>query len=208
MEFLKTKEAAELLSVSLTTIKRWAVTFPDFFPKDRFGHYSFSEQQISLLNYIKDHINQGETLESINLNLANDKLPSNPLQEKPLLYTDSNPIENILSRINDIEHALDQKANEVVSIQLLQQRAELEDMRLMIKQLAVSLESMQKPNRKSLSSYDELHPVATAKLTAPPRKRGLLRSFFLILIGLFSFFSLISDRLCKVLYFTILTHTK
>jgi len=58
------------------------------------------------------------------------------------------------------------------------QRAELEDMRVMIKQLAVSLETMQKSNNKSFSPYEELHSVATAKLSAPPRKRGLLRSFF------------------------------
>lgn len=178
MEILKTKDAAELLSVSQTTIKRWAAMFPEFFPKDRFGHYTFSEQQINLLNHIKDQINQGETLECINLNLTNDKLPSIPSQENPRLYTDGTPMEDILSRINYIEHALDQKANEVVSIQLLQQRAELEDMRIMIKQLAVSLETMQKPNNKSLSPYEDPHPVATAKLTSSPRKRSLLRSFF------------------------------
>lgn len=33
MEILKTKDAAELLSVSQTTIKRWAAMFPDFFQK-------------------------------------------------------------------------------------------------------------------------------------------------------------------------------
>lgn len=60
MEILKTKEAAELLSVSQTTIKRWAAMFPDFFPKDRLGHYTFSKREISQLNYIKDRINQGK----------------------------------------------------------------------------------------------------------------------------------------------------
>lgn len=83
----------------------------------------------------------------------------------------------IWSRIGYIEHALDQKANEVVSIQLLQQRAELEDMRVMIKQLSATLETMQKPGSNSLSTYEELHPVAAGRLTSPPRKRGLLRSF-------------------------------
>ena len=177
MEILKTKDAAELLSVSQTTIKRWAVMFPEFFPKDRFGHYTFSEQQISLLNHIKDQINQGAALECINLNLAN-KPESIPLQEDLHLCADDNSMKEIWSRIKDIEHALDQKANEVVSIQLLQQRTELEDMRIMIKQLAVSLETMQKPNISSFPSYEELQPVATVKLTAHPRKRGILRSFF------------------------------
>lgn len=177
MEILKTKDAAELLSVSQTTIKRWAAMFPDFFPKDRFGHYAFSEQQINLLNHIKDQINQGETLECINLSLTNDRLNSVPLQDNPRPHTDGTPMEDIWSRIKYIEHALDQKANEVVSMQLLQQRAELEDMWVMIKQLAVSMETVQNSN-KSLPSYEDPHPVATVKLTALPRKRSLLRSFF------------------------------
>ena len=178
MDILKTKDAAELLSVSQTTIKRWAAMFPDFFPKDRFGHYTFSEQQISLLNHMKDRINQGEALECINLTFTKDKLPANPLQENLHQHTEGSPMEELISRINYIEQALDQKANEVVSIQLLQQRAELEDMRLMIKQLAVSIETMQKPKNSSYSPYEELQPVATVKLTAPPRKRSLLRTFF------------------------------
>ncbi|WP_042218575.1 MerR family transcriptional regulator [Paenibacillus borealis] len=179
MEILKTKEAAELLSVSLTTIKRWAAMFPDFFPKDRFGHYTFSEQQISQLNHIKDRINQGEALEGINLYLANDKLTTGPLQENPSLGTDGDAMNEIWSRIEYIEHALDQKASEVVSVQLLQQRAELEDMRIMIKQLSASLETIQKPNSTSRSPYEELLPAAAGRLTSPPRKRGgLLRSFF------------------------------
>lgn len=84
----------------------------------------------------------------------------------------------IWSRIEYIEHALDQKASEIVSVQLLQQRAELEDMRVMIKELSASLETMQKPGSPSLSPREELYPVAAGRLTSPPRKRGLLRSFF------------------------------
>ncbi|WP_019914677.1 MerR family transcriptional regulator [Paenibacillus sp. HW567] len=178
MENLKTKDAAELLSVSQTTIKRWAAMFPDFFPKDRFGHYIFTEQEISLLESIKDRITHGEALERIHLNPA-DGGPPKSLQEKPLPPTQEQPLEDMLSRIKDIERSLDHKADEVVSFQLLQQREELEDLRQMIKQLAVSLETIQ--NSQSPSPYAELHPVAAVKLTTPPRKRGLLRSFFSLL---------------------------
>lgn len=176
METLKTKDAAELLSVSQTTIKRWAAMFPDFFPKDRFGHYTFSEREISLLEMIKDRITHGEALERIHLNPVIDVQPPKSLQEKPLQHTQDKPLEDMLSRIHDIERSLDHKADEVVSFQLLQQREELEDLRQMIRQLAVSLETIQ--NGQSPSPSAELHPVAAVKLMAPPRKRGLLRSFF------------------------------
>ncbi|MHA6531688.1 hypothetical protein [Paenibacillus sp. BAC0078] len=176
MEILKTKDAAELLSVSQTTIKRWAAMFPNSFPKDRFGHYIFSKHEISLLESIKDRITHGEALESIHLTPVNDGQQPKLLQESRVSYTQDKPMEDMLSRINDIERSLDHKADEVVSFQLLQQREELEDLRQMIKQLAVSLETIQ--NGQSPTPYSELHPVAAVKLSTPPRKRGLLRSFF------------------------------
>ncbi|MBW4083699.1 MerR family transcriptional regulator [Paenibacillus sp. S150] len=175
MDILKTKDAADLLSVSQTTIKRWAAMFPDFFPKDRFGHYTFSEREINRLIHIKDRVNHGEALESIQLSPSHGMQSSQPMEEN-LLH--DKPLENMLSRLDDIERSLDRKADEVVSVQLLQQREELEDLRQMIKQLAVSLETIQHPDGKSLSSHEELHPVAAARLQTPPRKRGLLRTFF------------------------------
>lgn len=178
MEMLKTKDAAELLSVSQTTIKRWAAMFPDYFPKDRFGHYIFSEQEISLLKSIKERISHGEVLEYMSLGSAADIQPPVSRQENPLRHTQDWPMGDMLSRIDYIERSLDHKADEVVSVQLLQQRAELEDLRQMIKQLAVSLETIQKSGGPSLSPYDELHPAAAMKLKTPPRKRGLLRNIF------------------------------
>lgn len=178
MDILKTKDAAELMSVSITTIKRWAAMFPDFFPKDRFGHYVFSEQQIGLLNHIKDRINHGEALECIQLTLTNEQQIATSQQENPLQHTDAEPMKDILSRINNVERALDQKADEVVLIQLLQQREELEDLRIMIKQIAASIEPLQVSNGKPLTSYENSQSTTTTRLTAPPRKRGLLRSLF------------------------------
>jgi chromosome-anchoring protein RacA len=178
MEILKTKDAAELLSVSQTTIKRWAAMFPDFFPKDRFGHYTFSEQQISSLTHIKDCINHGEPLEGIQLPISNENQKTTSLQD-PLHPTDTEPMQDILSRIHYIERTLDQKADEVVMIQLLQQREELEDLRIMIKQLAATLEPMQATKVNAFTSNEASHPVTT-RLPSPPRKRGLLRSFFFL----------------------------
>lgn len=177
MEMLKTKEAAELLSVSQTTIKRWAAMFPNFFPKDRFGHYIFTGQEIGLLRSIKERIEHGETLDSIDLAGNKQPEPAEPLHDTRPPHTPDKPMQELLSRIVHIEHSLDQKADEVVSVQLLRQREELEDLRQMIQQLAVSIETIQKPASRA-SSSEEMRPIATAKLQAPPKKRGLLRTLF------------------------------
>ncbi|KRE49004.1 MerR family transcriptional regulator [Paenibacillus sp. Soil522] len=176
MGILKTKDAADLLSVSQTTIKRWASTFPNFFQKDRFGHYTFSEQEIDLLIHIKDRIDQGETLNGITL--MTDKQPPLPLQAETPLHTLDPSMEEMLNRIEHIERSIDQKADEVVSVQLLQQREELAELRQMIKQLAASIETIQTSSSSNYPSHDESHPAAIAKLEAAPKKRGLLRSFF------------------------------
>lgn len=52
---VKTKEAAQLLGVSPTTIKRWCATFPDRFRKDVSGHYIFSPEELELLTEIRSH---------------------------------------------------------------------------------------------------------------------------------------------------------
>lgn len=182
MEMFKTKEAAEQLSVSQTTIKRWAAMFPASFPKDRFGHYIFTTQEVSLLKFIKERLEQGESLDSITL-AENKPLDENQPQAKlppniSSLTATEPPMQEVWSRLVRIERSLDQKADEVVSVQLLQQRQELEDLRRMIQQLAVSIESIQQPRLQAAAAYEELHPLATMKLKTPPKKRGLLRTFF------------------------------
>lgn len=176
MEMYKTKEVAELLSVSQTTIKRWAAMFPNVFPKDRFGHYIFSQQEVSQLKSIKNRIDQGENLDSITL--TSNKHTVEPLQPSRPLPAQDKPMEELLSRIVYIEHSLDQKADEVVSVQLLRQREDLEELRQMIGQLALSIETIQQPRYQAAAAYEELHPVAAAKLKAPPKKRSLLRTLF------------------------------
>lgn len=179
MNILKTKDAAELLSVSQTTIKRWAAMLPDLFPKDRFGHYSFTEQQVHLLRSIKDRIDNGETLESIQIAYSNKNTQS--LQQLyPQLLEEDEAMLDIFSRIHSIELALDQKADEIVMVQLFQQRQELEDLRTMIKQIAVTLESKSSSYVQSVTPDIDSETVMLSRRMNPPKKRGLIRSFFFL----------------------------
>lgn len=212
MDILKTKDAAELLSVSQTTVKRWASAFPDFFPKDKFGHYIFTEQELNLLRHIQDRINQGDTLEGLVLPVekpmhsgepALSAQPAQPGQPAP----GGSAMNHIAARMDHLEHALERKADEVVSIQLLQQRKELEELRQRVAQLAAALEAaagfetaaaFETASPEIAVSFktaaaapapvrgprEAIHPAAASMLQAPPKlqaapkKRGLLRSFF------------------------------
>lgn len=143
MDILKTKDAAELLSVSQTTVKRWASAFPDFFPKDKFGHYIFTEQELDLLRHIQERINQGDTLEGMDLPVEKPAQSGEPaLSAQPGQPAPGGlAMDHIAARMDHLEHALERKADEVVSIQLLQQRKELEELRQRVAQLAAALEA-------------------------------------------------------------------
>jgi chromosome-anchoring protein RacA len=65
MNDIKTKEAAQLLGVSPTTIKRWCATFPDRFRKDASGHYVFSVEELDLLAEIRSHYEEARRMSEI-----------------------------------------------------------------------------------------------------------------------------------------------
>lgn len=54
MEILKTKDAAELLSVSQTTIKRWAAMFPDFFQRTDLATILFQSSKSACSHILKN----------------------------------------------------------------------------------------------------------------------------------------------------------
>jgi len=163
---LGTREAAERLGVSQTTLKRWVSHFPDAFPKDRLGHYMFTEKEMEWLEKIKEDVRSGLPIESV-------KLPGRHVEPAPVppgesLWSgenrdsDGSP-ESLLLRLQQLERKVDQKADEVVTAQIYQHRLELEELRQMIRQVAAAVESM----RQTAAGLDA-EPVPRQ---APPAPR-------------------------------------
>ncbi len=171
---MKTKEASELLGVSQTTVKRWASHFPSSFPKDRLGHYVFSDSEISLLLYMKEQVEKGSPLEQI---VLPEPVVAEPIL-KPKIGSFSPDENEVLSRIREVERSLTQKADEVVSAQVLQHRSELDELRLMVAQLAATVENLQGNGVKSTLPQDEFRFPAMGEISAPAKKRGFFRTFF------------------------------
>lgn len=197
MTIMKTKDVSEFLGISQTNIKRWASHYPHYFNKNQLGHYVFTEQEVNMLLYIKNEVSQGHALPQIPLPVIPVSLPLHEpsISNKP--YVDQ-PMDEVLSRIREVERSLQNKADDVVSTQVLHHRAELEELRKMIEQIAVSVEKMQKPGvdrftfnegtSASSSSAPRPLPSVTAQKPAssgnaqqpstPVKKRGFFRSFF------------------------------
>ncbi|MBW7456586.1 MerR family transcriptional regulator [Paenibacillus sepulcri] len=172
MDVLKTKDAAAALGVSQTTVKRWVSMFPAHFIKDRFGHYIFTDQDISRLRYMKERIDQGESLDQLELESAACKEAVEPesVMDSAAGYSDE-----VLLRIQQVEHLLSQKADDVVSMQVLQHRKELEDLNRIVNQLMESVQQLENKWTRSRPLDKEIH---LPDLQSHRKKRSLLRSLF------------------------------
>jgi len=177
MDVLKTKEAAFALGVSQTTVKRWVIAFPAFFTKDRLGHYIFSDSDIIRLRYIKERIDLGDSLDQLDLRGTDkaDDAEAGPGREEPSEPSPSQQEDELIARIKQMEYLLSQKADDVVSMQVLQHRKELEALNQVVKQLTETVALLEsKWTRPPIIEKEIQLPVHQSHR----RKRSILRSLF------------------------------
>ncbi|MGZ0087080.1 MerR family transcriptional regulator [Caldibacillus thermoamylovorans] len=182
---IKTTDVAARLGVSPKTIQRWVRKYDIPLRKNEAGHYLFDEKTIALLERVK--FEQSATLErpaaarhpSATASLPTDNQPKQEATSPTLAVLRQPSLEpeiaRISSRLNQLEQQLGQKADDVVSVQLLHHRREMEEITARLaalEQLVARLE--QQLNNKPPSSHEPPQP--------PKRKRrGLGR-----VIGLFA----------------------
>ncbi|PJW14465.1 MerR family transcriptional regulator [Geobacillus sp. Manikaran-105] len=130
---LKTPDVAARLGVSPKTIQRWVRKYNIPLPKNEAGHYLFDEKTIALLERVK--FEQGAALET--QPKAEPKTP--PAPSRPSTSPPNVPIHALFQeyvgpeisrvslRLDQLEQQLEQKADDVVSVQLLHHRREMEE---------------------------------------------------------------------------------
>jgi chromosome-anchoring protein RacA len=171
MKVLKTKEAALELGVSQTTIKRWVSFYHLSFRKDRSGHYIFSDEDMAKLQHIKEQIDQGLIMSQIDVPPVEGAQEASASSELPGADADE-----LLARIKQLEQRLAQKADDVVSFQVLQHRKELGEIRKSVEQLAATVEDL-----RSTQPKPALLPSEAKSAEQPhkaSRKRSLIGSLF------------------------------
>lgn len=131
----KTSEVAKKLNVSPNLISKIAKEL--HIPKDNQGYYSFSDKDITKINiYIsKKNIEKPQTIEK--------------------------QLHSLLKRIKENEYSISQKADSVVSFQLLQHRQEIEDCRKEINELHHKIDILK-------DQLEQFHSVAA---TVPPEPK-------------------------------------
>ncbi|WP_174732408.1 MerR family transcriptional regulator [Mesobacillus harenae] len=128
---MNSSEAAQLLGVSASTIQRWVKQLGLPMEKNERGHYIFNTHDIGLLREIQEQVKNGGLQELAAA--AERPVRKGVIQAQS---TDFVMMKKIQIRMEDIERSLNEKANDVVSYQVLQHRQEIEELQKLVESLS------------------------------------------------------------------------
>ncbi|MCO4852738.1 chromosome-anchoring protein RacA [Bacillus vallismortis] len=139
---MNTNMVASELGVSAKTVQRWVKQLNLPAERNELGHYSFTAEDVKLLKSVQKQISEGTAIQNIHVPQSTKKRTGfivqkttgdterriELLEQKLDILLQQKQDENeILSRIEELERQLKQKADEGVSYQLLQHRREMDD---------------------------------------------------------------------------------
>ena len=181
---MKTKDMAQTLGVSQTTVKRWVSHYPDSFRKDRYGHYVFSEQDVERVRHIKLMVEQGMALDEISLSEIGHSMTMETAAAAERTADACGGAfgiaDDLQVTIARIEAALSPKADDGVTFPFLKQREELEDIRKTVERLTETVEALRKQVAPMpvIAAEPPAGTAAAASSASRRRKRSLLRNLF------------------------------
>ncbi|MGO4888065.1 chromosome-anchoring protein RacA [Anaerobacillus sp. MEB173] len=156
---LKTKAVSELLDVNPTTVQRWVKYFNIPCKTNDKGHYLFESNHIDLLKEVKSQLNSGLQMREIII----DTLDKSNKKEEPIavaIYERQS--DEMIGKIEELESKISGKADEVVSYQVLQHRAEIDQMMQTIKEMKERIHFLEEKLADNPNNVVEL-PTETKK---------------------------------------------
>lgn len=157
---MNTTDAAKKLGVSTKTVQRWVKQLQLPASRNELGHYFFTDDDIAVLEDVKEQLKNGTPMQDVTVNRPKKKFlvkrhdadqPNAPehvsqaIEETVQRFLRHEQLERELlqKKIAELERKLEQKADDVVSYQLLQQRRELEEEREHIKALELKIRELE-----------------------------------------------------------------
>jgi chromosome-anchoring protein RacA len=172
-EMMNTSEVAKLLGVSASTVQRWVKQLELPMERNDRGHYLFNQVDIELLKKIQLQIQNGTLLQDIT-----------PPQEKKnrigavKSVENNQAIDNLFTKVKELEIDLSKKADSVVSYQLLQHRREIDELQNQIKELAQQLTTVQNQLNEIIKPQQLEKPLVFDQGKAKRKKKNIVSSLF------------------------------
>lgn len=157
---MKTKEAAEFLGVDPKTIRNWAKQYEIPCKKNGYGHYVFDEAGMRMLHSIK----------SEKTGMPEQAEPAQYMQKQNTGAVEDK-IQMLMDRIDYLEKKLESKADEVVAVQLLNHREEIEETTRKVEEVIGRIEEFENKVNENKQALEEGFKIEK------PKKRKVL-SFF------------------------------
>lgn len=166
---MNTATAAKLLGISQSTLKRWIKELDLDMNRNELGHYDIQDEDILVLKQVKKQIQNGTFLQDVTIS-------RNKVRKGKTAILSKEPTSDILiQRMNELEKKLNEKADKVVSYQLLTHRKEIEDLEKEINRLNTQVELLEKKLAESESKDSSINNASTYKIN---KKRNLFSILF------------------------------
>ncbi|WLD91784.1 MerR family transcriptional regulator [Alkalihalobacillus sp. AL-G] len=171
---VKTKAVSKKLGVNPTTIQRWVKYFEIPCPKNEHGHYLFREEDIQVLSTIQKQLQQGLQMSDIKIQ---ERTTNESIQlSKSGISEMDERFKKLHSQLDILEKKVSQKADEVLSYQVLQHRKDLDHMATRLTDLEEKMVVFEEQLLLQVTATNEIrtefNPVATKQ------KRNWLLSLF------------------------------
>ncbi|WP_227936238.1 chromosome-anchoring protein RacA [Alkalihalobacillus deserti] len=173
---MKTKEVSEILGVNSTTVQRWAKYFGLVCETNEHGHFLFTNEHVETMRKVQIQLQQGKRMKEIQLGFNQP----NQVEKKEVNIETANyegKLEEVINRVGELDRKLSQKADEVVSYQLLKHRTELEDMIKLIKSLEGRLSKIEERMQDHEISEERELPMVVGGSVTKNKWRSLMQIF-------------------------------
>ncbi|BAB05425.1 chromosome-anchoring protein RacA [Halalkalibacterium halodurans] len=167
----KTKEVSEQLGVNPTTVQRWVKFFGIQCETNEHGHLLFEKEHLTVLKAIQNQLKSGKKMRDVVIE-ENEQLIQKP-ETQPMVATEQyeQRTKQFMEKIAELEKQLSQKADDVVSYQILKHRAEIDEMFKTLQSLELRMAKVE----EQLEKQQEEFPLAAGDV--PKRKRSFMRLF-------------------------------
>ena len=172
---LNTKSVAEMLGISTRTVQRWVKQLNLNMVRNDLGHFIFTEENIEQLKQVKKQLDEGILLQDITL----EKRKRSGIVKNSQPENNQEEIQEVLEdKISLLETSLYQKADSVVSYQLLQHRREIEELQEQVSYLTGRLSDLEElfflvnETAASLDQKQFEDPIS------PRKKKSFLKRIF------------------------------
>ncbi|MGC4376333.1 chromosome-anchoring protein RacA [Fictibacillus sp. Mic-4] len=160
---MKTKTVSEQLGVNPTTVQRWVKHFKIDCQKNEHGHYLFTEHDVHQLKQIKEQLDAGLLMNDIQLRTAQEARYKE--EEKPF----DQRFNHLLDQLDRLEKKIEQKADDVLSYQVLQHASEMDEMMKRLVKIEEKIEDLEVQLLKL--------PEREMELAAKPKRNWLVSLF-------------------------------